>query len=423
MKKVAVVGLGYVGLPLAVAILESGQYEVVGFDINQAAVDKINNSESPFFDKDLSERLKNIELEATTDANDVKEFDYYLICVPTPVDDDHEPNLGPVKSASKMIAGVMKKGSTVIVESTINPGVCEEVVLPVLEEESGMKGGKDFELAHCPERINPGDEKWNVYNIARNVGALGGKKAAEEVAEFYRSFLDAEINPVSSLKVAEATKIIENTFRDINIAYVNELAKSFDVLGIDLKETIEGASNKPFGFMAHYPGCGVGGHCIPVDPYYLIKRAKESGFDHKFLRMARSVNNSMPEYTVDLLARELNELGLPIKGTKILLYGMSYKADVGDLRESPSLVILDILKERGADVETFDPYLEEHSTVKSLKEGLQHAEAMLVATAHTEIKNVDVADLKQLKVIVDGRNKLDKQALEAAGIDYKGIGH
>lgn len=421
MKKVVVIGLGYVGLPLAVAIAETGKYDVVGYDISESSVKKINNGKSPFSDNDLEDRLKTVKVNATTDSSKIKAADYYLVCVPTPVDDLFEPDLGPVKSASKLIAESMKPGARVVIESTINPGVCEEEVLPVLEEVSGMKAGKDFVLAHCPERINPGDARWSVYNIPRNVGATT-RKGAEEVAAFYRTFIKATINVVSSLKVAESTKIIENTFRDINIAYVNELAKSFDKMGIDLIETIDAASNKPFAFMAHYPGAGVGGHCIPVDPYYLIKRAKQSGFDHRFLKYAREVNNSMPEYTVELLQDGLNHVEKSVKGTKVLVYGLSYKANVGDLRESPALKILKLLEVLRADVLKYDPFLPEHSNITDLNKGLKSAEALIIATNHNELRKIDLTKFKNLKVIIDGRNCLDKSKVEEAGIYYKGVG-
>ena len=421
MKKIVIVGLGYVGLPLAVAIAEVGKYEVLGIDVVAPKVKKINEKKSPFYDPGLEERLKKVELKATIDFNESKDGDYYIICVPTPVTDLFEPDLTPLKSASLSVAKVMKKGSRMIIESTVNPGVCEEEVIPVIEEGSGLKAGKDFELAHCPERINPGDPRWSVYNIPRNIGATT-RKGAEEIAEFYRTFIKAQINVVSSLKVAESTKIIENTFRDINIAYVNELAKSFDKMGIDLVETIQAASNKPFAFMAHFPGCGVGGHCIPVDPYYLIKRAKQSGFDHQFLKIAREVNNSMPAYTVGLLQEGLNKIAAAVKGTKVLVYGLSYKADVGDLRESPAIEIIKLLKKLEADLLLFDPHLPDKSNLESMEAGLKSAKALLIATNHKEIKTVDFSKYPNIKVIIDGRNCLDKQKIEKLGIYYKGIG-
>ena len=420
-QKVSILGLGYVGLPLAIAIEECEKYEVLGFDIDESKIKQVQNKKSPFPDKDVEIRLQGIDLQVTFDDKKLKDSDIFIIAVPTPIQNDFDPNLGPVMSATTMISKYLKKGNIVIVESTINPGVCEEVVLPILEKETGLKGSKDFELAHCPERINPGDKKWNVYNISRNIGALS-RKGTKQVADFYRSFLTAEINEVPSIKIAEATKIIENTFRDINIAYVNELAKSFDKLDIDLIETIKAASNKPFGFMPHWPGCGVGGHCIAVDPYYLIKRAAQSGFDHKFLKMARDVNNSMPEYTVEKLIKALNEIKKTIKDTKILLYGLSYKSNVGDLRESPALEIKEILEKMDADLSIYDPYFKKLSTVKSLEQGLNDNDALVICTSHNEIVNLDYDLFKKIKMIVDGRNCLDKERVEKMGVGYTGIG-
>ncbi len=420
MQKVSVIGLGYVGLPLLVAIAESRKYDVVGFDISEKTVKSIQKGKSPFKDNDVDNRLSNLKVKVSSNPNILKNSDIFIIAVPTPVKTDYEPDLGPITSASETISKYLTKDSTVIVESTINPGVCKEIVLPILEKNTDLKGGKDFELAHCPERINPGDSKWNVYNIPRNVGALT-KNGTKKVAEFYRSFLSAEINEVGSIKVAEASKIVENTFRDINIAYVNELAKSFDSMGIDLIDTLNAASNKPFGFMPHWPGCGVGGHCIAVDPYYLITRAALSGFDHKFLKIAREINNSMPEYTVQLLIKELNKLGKPLKGTKVFLYGLSYKANVGDLRESPALEIRDLLIEMGAKLLVYDPYVKQKSNT-TLENALKESVAMIVASSHEEIINLKPKKFKHIKILIDGRNCLDKEEIEKSGIIYKGIG-
>jgi len=350
-------------------------------------------------------------------------FNGTIICVPTPVLDNYTPDLEPVKSAATTVSKHIRKGTYVIIESTINPGVCDEVVIPILEDKTGLSAGTDFDLAHCPERINPGDPKWNVYNIPRNIGSTS-HEATKFLADFYRSFIDAEINEMPDLKTTEATKIIENTFRDINIAYVNELAKSFDVLGIDLLTVIKGASNKPFAFMPHYPSCGVGGHCIPVDPYYLIERAKQSGFDHKFLKIARDINNSMPEYTVDLLAKGLNKFEKPIKNTTVGLLGMSYKADVGDLRQSPSIDIKNILLEREANLEIFDMYFPGLSSCSSLEEILEKSFAVIIATDHKEFREItpDLLIKHGVKVIIDGKNCLNKEDFSDTGIFYKGIG-
>src|SRR3989344_1637047 len=414
---VAVIGMGYVGFPLACAIAKSEKYDVYGLDIDNVKISKIISKVSPVDDKKAMEDIKSVKINATNDFSVLKDMKYIVICVPTPVDHKKNPDLTPVIKATESIAKNLVKGQIIILESTVNPGVSEEIVLPILEK-SGLKGGIDFELVHCPERINPGDSKWNVYNIPRNIGGLsidGTKKAAD----FYRSFINAEINEMSSLKVAESTKIIENIFRDINIAYVNELAQSFDKLGIDLVEVINGASNKPFAFMAHYPGVGIGGHCIPVDPYYLIDYAKRNGFDHKLLKAARKVNNSMPKYTVQKLISNLNKMNIPLKNAKVGVLGISYKANVGDMRESPSLEVINQLRKLKLDVYTFDPYCKEQSN-SDLREILNECTAIIVATNHTQF--LDITNWKNVKLIIDGRNCLDKKKIEESGIIYDGIG-
>jgi len=294
-QTVGVVGLGYVGLPLAVRAKERG-YNVLGFERTQEKADIINSGKSPIEDEYLEENLPKNPIEATTDTGRLKECDIVLICVPTPVDEFHNPDIGPVRGATESISKNLKPGALVVLESTVNPGVSEEIVRPIFEND-GHKVGKDVFIAHCPERINPGDPKWNVTNIPRVVGAFT-KEGLKKAVTFYESIIDGAIKPMKSIREAEACKVVENSFRDINIAFVNELAKSFDAMDIDVVDVINGAATKPFSFMAHYPACGVGGHCIPVDPYYLIERAKRAGFDHKFLRTSRTINNSMPSYTV-----------------------------------------------------------------------------------------------------------------------------
>lgn len=421
--KVSVIGLGYVGLPLAAAIKKKTNFEVVGYDVSESKVDKIKSKLCPIDDFQCAKDLKEIELTVSSDDKIIANSDIFIICVPTPVLDDYTPDLQPVKDATETVAKYLRKGNYVVIESTINPGVCDEIIIPLLEEKTKLKAGVDFDVAHCPERINPGDPHWNVYNIPRNIGTTR-KEATEFLANFYRSFIDAPINEMPDLKTVEATKIIENTFRDINIAFVNELAKSFDVLGIDILTVIKGASNKPFAFMPHYPGCGVGGHCIPVDPYYLIERASKSGFDHKFLKIAREINNSMPAYTVELLTNALNEHCKPIKNTAIGLLGLSYKANVGDLRESPALKIKELLIQKGADLKIYDPYFEDLSNVSSLDELLDKSYAIVVATDHNEFRHINSELLKKydIKIVIDGKNCLDKEEIKLNGIYYKGIG-
>lgn len=420
-QSVCIIGLGYVGLPLAVQSALRG-YKVYGLDSDKEKIKKINSGKSPIEEEFLEINLPKVRINATSDSKVIKKCDISIVCVPTPIDENKMPDLTPVKVAVESIIKNFKKGQLVIIESTINPGVCEEIIEPMFNE-AGKILNRDYYLAHCPERINPGDPRWNVTNIARVVGA-SDKKGLEWAATFYENIVDAQIMRMGSIREAEAVKIVENSFRDINIAFVNELAKSFDKLGIDVVAAIKGAATKPFSFMAHWPSCGVGGHCIPVDPYYLIERAKLSGFDHEFMKIARKVNLSMPEYTVELLQDMLNEVEMPLKGTNVGVLGLAYKANVSDLRESPVKEIIKILRENKANILSFDPYVVEKSTVKSLNELLKKADAILLATDHNEFKKISAEELKKnkIKVVVDGKNCLDKDAIKKVGIIYKGIG-
>jgi len=420
-KRVCIVGLGYVGLPLLCLSMEKG-YKTYGLDISNERVEMINKGVSPIKDKFLEQRLKNLKgIDTTTDSAVLRKSDIIIICVPTPIDSQYNPNLKPLQSAAETVSKELKKNDLVVVESTVFPGTTEEVVKPILEK-SGLKAGKDFYLAYCPERVDPGNKKWNVNNLPRVIGALSSE-GLKEASEFYRSITSSEVLELNSLKAAEATKIMENTFRDINIAFVNEMAKSFDIMGIDITEVIKGASTKPFAFMPHWPGCGVGGHCIKVDPYYLISRARENGFTHQFLNLAREINNSMPHYTVGKVVEGLNEIDKSVKDTKITVLGLAYKGGVDDMRESPALEIIDELKKLGADLKIFDPYIPEKSTVKGLDEAL-NAECIVIATDHPEFKIIKPEEIKEkgIKVVIDGKNCLDKAGIVSLGIVYKGIG-
>lgn len=424
MKKlnVAIIGLGYVGFPLLCVIARNKKYHAIGFDLSAEKILQAEKYESTVEDELAKKLVKEVTYEVSNNPEVLKNTDIFIICVPTPVDESYNPDYEPVLSAVSIIAPFIRKNTYIVLESTVNPGTCEEVVLPILERLTNLKGGKDFELAHCPERINPGDLKWNVLNIPRNIGALT-TEGTKYLADFYRSVLDSNVNEMKSIKEAEATKIIENTFRDINIAYVNELAKSFDVLGIDLINVIKGASNKPFAFMPHYPSCGVGGHCIPVDPYYLIERAKKAGFDHVLLKNARNVNNSMPEYTVEKLMKALNEYSLSIKGAKIVLLGLSYKKNMCDLRESPALVIRKLLETvYHCKLRVYDPYNLQLSTHQTLEDAIKDVDAVIIATAHDEFTKLPIEKWKNVKVLIDGQNCLNKELIQKLGVTYKGIG-
>ncbi len=421
-KKLAVIGLGYVGLPLALLAVKKG-YHVVGIDLNHAKVNSINHGESPFTDEKISEDLKNHKIYATTDFRELNDIKIMVICVPTPVYEDYMPNLEPVERAASTLGKFLKKGDLVILESTVNPGVTETFVLPILEKASGLKGGVDFHLSHCPERINPGDSNWDVENIPRVVGSLDEKGLLKTV-KFYRNLINGEVRPMTSLKEAEAVKVVENTFRDVNIAFVNELAMSFSKLDIDVVNVIQGASTKPFAFLPHFPGCGVGGHCIPVDPYYLIEYAKQKGFQHNFLALARRINNQMPMFTVQRLIAGLEEEKINILNSNIAVLGLAYKADIGDYRESPALKMIEFLDGFGAIVRTYDPYVLDKSTHKNLEDVLTGVQAVIIATAHSEFKAItpEYIKTKGIKVLVDGRNALDKGNFVEVGINYKGIG-
>lgn len=424
-QKVCVIGLGYVGLPLAIRAAEKG-YEVYGLEMDRQKIKQINAGKDFLNDAYVSERIGKLKINATKDKKIIKKADIVLICVPTPVDEKFFPILDPIIGAAKAAAQNLKKGALVVLESTVNPGVSEEIVKPIFEKE-GLKVGKDVFIAHCPERINPGKDAvsqgYDVRNIPRVVGSFD-KIGLAKAKKFYEKIIDATIMPMGSIREAEAVKIMENSFRDVNIAFVNELAKSFDKMDIDIVNVIKGASTKPYAFMAHWPTRGVGGHCIPVDPYYLIEKAKEKDFDHKFLRAARTINNSMPQYTVDLLQEKLNEIKKSLKGANVGLLGLSYKANVGDLRESPSIKIIKILEEKRANIFKYDPYLLGMSNVRDAKELLKKSEAVIFVTNHKEFEQITPRDFKAngIKIVIDGINALDKDAIRKTGIIYKGIG-
>lgn len=418
MDKVSVIGLGYVGLPLALLIAKNN-YEVVGIDSDEKKIRKIERGIDPLEDEYVAGLIKKTALRVTTDADSINTSAITIICVPTPVIDGFQPDLNPLKSAATLVAHNLRKDALVIIESTINPGVCDEVIIPLIEKESGLKVNKDFFVSHCPERINPGDKKWSVENIPRVAGS-SNKTGLERTVSFYSSILKASVKPMGSLKEAEACKVVENSFRDINIAFVNELAMSFTKLGINVKNVIDGAATKPFAFMAHYPSIGVGGHCIPVDPYYLIEYARGYGFEHEFLSLARVINNRMPEFTVERLILGLNEVGATLKNTRVAVLGLSYKANVADDRESPSYKVIKLLEQKGAHVESFDPFFAEKSSKSTLEDTLKNVDAIILATNHAEFLKIDVTKLK-VKVFVDGKNAFDSSDFPSS-IVYKGIG-
>ncbi len=419
-KTVCVIGLGYVGLPVLAICTDKG-YKAFGYEIDRKKVAMINKGKSPIKDDFLDRVFHKTKLKATADSRLIKKADIIVVCVPTPVDEKFYPDLKPLIGACETICQNLKKGALVIIESTVNPGVCEEIVAPIFKKH-GFEVGRDVLIAHCPERIDPGNKKWTILNLPRVVGAFD-KKGLRMAIDFYKSIINAEVVPMKSVREAEAVKIMENSFRDINIAFVNELAKSFDRMGIDITDVIRGASTK-FSFMPHYPSCGVGGHCIPVDPYYLIERARLNNFNHQLLKIARKINNSMPNYTVNLLQKGLNKVKKSIKDAKIGVLGLAYKANIDDTRESPAFKIINLIKKKGGRVITFDPYVLEKSNVKNLKTLLNKSEAVILCADHREFRKMSAEELKKSKVevVIDGKNCLDGEKIKRAGIIYKGIG-
>lgn len=418
---VTIIGLGYVGLPLACLCAEK-KLTTYGIDIDPYKVELVKQGICPFGDLELQKELDRVNILATNDFQAIKNTNIVIVCVPTPVDKNNDPEFGPLRSACEAIQKNLRRNHLIIIESTVNPGACEEVVQPTLEV-SGLKAGKDFDIAHCPERIDPGNVKWPLKKIPRVLGATS-PKGLHRALYFYRSILEAKVTPLASIKEAEATKIVENAFRDINIAFVNELARSFNKMGIDVTEVIKAASTKPFSFLPHFPGCGVGGHCIPVDPYYLIREAKKNGFNHKLLKLAREINEGMPEYTVDLITIELRNLHKSTRRAKIGILGLAFKPDVADTRESPSFKIIELLKNKGANLNIYDPFVKDKSTVNSIDELLEKSEALVLVTPHQEFVKMNLDKLRDTKVriVIDGRNCLNKEKIQELGIIYRGIG-
>ena len=354
--RLAVIGLGYVGLPLAVEMAQAG-FEVVGIDIDEKRVRQLNDGRSYIQDvptADVAELLRQKRFRATTDFSALKTCDTVNICVPTPLSKQRDPDVSFIVAAATEVARHLHRGQLVILESTTYPGTTDELVLPMLAE-SGLEVGHDFFLAFSPERVDPGNPNFNTRNIPKVVG--GVTPACTKVAvKLYRQRLE-HVVAVSSPQVAEMVKLLENTFRSVNIGLVNELALMCARLKIDVWEVIRAAATKPFGFMPFYPGPGLGGHCIPIDPFYLSWKARASGFEARFIELAGHVNGHMPDHVVDLVLEALNQQGKSVRGSNVLVLGVAYKADIDDVRESPSLDIMEKLREKGAKIEYTDPHV------------------------------------------------------------------
>jgi UDP-N-acetyl-D-glucosamine dehydrogenase len=389
MKRVGIVGLGYVGLPLAVAFAEAG-FEVIGVDNDAGKVAAINAGESHVEDvspEDLKLLTQAGRLRAARGFDSVAASDAVLLCVPTPLDENRTPDLSAVEAAVRGVADHLKPGALVILESTTYPGTTREVVLPILER-GGRRVGKDFFLAFSPERIDPGNREHTIQSTPKVVGGMT-PECTRRADELYGSIV-RRVHTVSTPESAELSKLLENIFRGVNIALVNELAILCDRMEIDVWEVIEAASTKPFGFMTFYPGPGLGGHCIPIDPFYLSWRARALDTTTEFIELAGRVNVNMPYYAADRVVRLLNDSGKAVRGSRILILGMSYKPDVGDLRESPSVKLLELLHKAGAEVGYHDPHVPylpkwELSSVELTGEELGSADCVVIATDHTEV--------------------------------------
>lgn len=406
---VCIIGLGYVGLPLAQAFSQS--FQVVAFDINADKVSQLNQSQQV-----------STNLTFTANPKEITEADFIIICVPTPLTKSKEPDLSHVRGAAKIAGQNMKRGSTVILESTVYPGVTEEIVKPILEE-SGLKCGRDFKLAYSPERINPGDSEHTIGRITKVVSGMD-EETTELVAELY-SKITPHIFKAGDIKTAEAAKVIENIQRDLNIALMNELALIFDKLGLSTKDVLEAASTK-WNFHPYSPGL-VGGHCIPIDPYYLMYKAKELGYRPQVILAGRSINDSMPKHIADMTIKALSSVGKVIEGSKVLILGLTYKENVADTRETPAREIIKELKQYSIDIFGYDPLLndiEEQFGIKGLSslEGISGIDCVILAVAHEAFKEITLDELKGIMnakpILIDVRGIFnDKEAIRQ-GIYY-----
>ncbi len=407
---IGVIGLGYVGLPLAVEFAREG-FNVVGIDNDPKKVHAINSGKSYITDiknSAVRDLLKRRKLRATTNFNAIRSLDSLSICVPTPLTKTKDPDISFIMSATRAIKKYIRKEQLIILESTSYPGTTEEIIKPILEE-GGLRVGKDFYLAFSPERIDPGNKLHNTKNIPKVVGGVT-KKCTGLASLLYSQIIDSVV-PVSSTKIAEMVKLLENTFRSVNIALVNETAQMCERLGIDVWEVIETAKTKPFGYMAFYPGPGLGGHCIPVDPLYLSWVAKKIGFESRFINLADQINSSMPQFVVNKVADALNKQKKSIKGSCIHIFGIAYKKDVTDARESPAFDIISVLKSKGATVSYTDPYIKDSKfdgiSLKSRKPSNDFLDKIDCAIIVTDHSNFDYSRIVgKCKLIVDTRNAL-----------------
>jgi UDP-N-acetyl-D-glucosamine dehydrogenase len=408
---VGIIGLGYVGLPLAVAF--SKELPVVGYNDNNDRVELLLQKKS--YIEDVKDEDINLDMfTPTSNPQDLEQCDYIFITVPTPLRMDKSPDLSSLKRAGEEIGAILKKGQFIILKSTTYPGTTEEVLIPILEETSGLKAVDDFGIAYSPERVDPGNITFDMYNTPNVVGGLTPKFT--EICAILCGNVSSQVIKVTDCKTAEGVKMIENIFRNVNIALVNELALIFEKMDIDIWESIEAAKTKPYGYMAFYPGPGVGGHCIPLDPYYMAYRAKQFGFIPRFIKTSGEINDYMPIHTVNLARKGLKKIGKNLWGSKILILGLAYKGNISDTRESPAAPIIDELIERGANLKVFDPMAKSIKTRlgtfysgEDVMEEVEWAECVIILTDHDEFKdNYDILKiLDDNKVIIDTRNTMN----------------
>ena len=421
--RIAVIGLGYVGLPLA-ETFAWGEYPVVGFDIDVDKVNKLRHGESYIGhipSKRIAELTDSGRFEATTDPECFRTVDVVIICVPTPLTEAREPDLSYIVNTGKTLKDHLQRGQLVILESSTYPGTTDDVLLPILEE-SGLLAGKDFFLAYSPEREDPGNKQYSTRTIPKVVGGID--RTSRDLAVALYSPVVSKVIPVSSTRVAEACKILENTYRAVNIAMVNELKVVFGEMGIDVWEVIAAAKTKPFGFQAFYPGPGLGGHCIPIDPFYLTWIARKHGIHTRFIELAGEINTSMPKYVVNRVADALNDQEKPIKASRICILGVAYKKDVDDPRESPAFEIMELLLERGAHVSYNDPFIPKlqpmrHHSIRResqtlSEEFLRSQDCVLIVTDHSDYNYEWIAKNSQL--VVDTRNAMQAVSLGSSQI-------
>jgi UDP-N-acetyl-D-glucosamine dehydrogenase len=408
---IGVVGLGYVGLPLAVEKAKAG-FKVIGFDVQQSRCDQVNqgiNYIGDVVNEELAELTKAGRIFATTDYAMIQEVDAVAICVPTPLDHHQQPDTSYVESSATQIAKYAHEGMLVVLESTTYPGTTEEIVKPALEQK-GFVVGENIFVAYSPERVDPGNAHFKTKNTPKVVGGIT-PNCTKVAAALYRNVLEGDVHEVSSPAVAEMEKIFENTFRHINIALANEMAILCEKMGIDVWEVIDAAKSKPYGFMAFYPGPGLGGHCIPIDPFYLTWKAREYNYHTRLIELAGEINNSMPEFVVNRTMNLLNEDGKALRGSKVVLLGVAYKKDIDDYRESPVLEIIKLLKKQGADFSVVDPWVpsfrvqgETIESVPMTEQLLQDADIVIVTTDHSDFDYQMIAN--NSKSIFDTRNAL-----------------